>query len=746
MKGKILNWKKCLWLLYGIGILAALCIIGSSFLKEKFHAEETVNEQFQEVSETRTIGSIYHLNRGIYRVTVDYKAGTTNHYIFADSLSDSSRIGCDRLLLERAKERESFLVWVSGNVEDFSVMSEYTGVGDFSISHIAIDETELENKHDLFCTILAAAVLFFLLKLGMNGFFNRERILISAGLVMIVLLASVPLFFHGVYLGHDGGFHLNRIEGVWQGLDSGQLPVRIQPNWLHGYGYAISICYGDILLYIPAVLRLVGFPVQDAYEWFVLFVNAATAIVSYVCWKKIFRSRKAALLGSFLYTLSIYRLANVYTRSAVGEYCAMIFLPLIVYGFWCILGEEAKEKKKSWIPLMIGFSGLLQTHILSCEMAGLFSAFVCLLFIRRVLKKENMLALLKAVVGTLLVNAWFLVPFVDYMLRENMKINTEVISGEPIQKLGATLEQLFRILMHGTGIPMKAFMGQERYPWSIGLGLQIALVLGLIVWIRYGKKTAKAKQTGMFLLLSVFALMGATRYFPWDFLISSGLGFLASIQFPWRFLGIAVTLLCTGTCSSFCVLEVIEKKKAARGCAALIIVASAVSGSYMIQTYMDTAKVYEDYEQRDATYEVANGEFMPSDIIFSEEAFHPLEPVAADMDIMSFEKDYNRIVVSCKNNRSEENILQIPLLLYRGYQAYDVNTKERFPMLRTESGMTGIGLPSNYQGTLCMRFREPVLWRMADFISAAVLLVFVTWQIWQKYMEKVGRKEKLLGI
>ena len=82
------------------------------------------------------------------------------------------KTGCDRLLLERAKEQEAFQVWVSGEVEDFRVLSEYAGVGDYSISRMTLRETGLGMWHDLFLILLAAAAVFFLLKLSLEGFFK----------------------------------------------------------------------------------------------------------------------------------------------------------------------------------------------------------------------------------------------------------------------------------------------------------------------------------------------------------------------------------------------------------------------------------------------------------------------------------------------------------------------------------------------------------------------------------------------
>lgn len=741
-KEKDFNWKKCLWLLYGIGVLAALCIIGSSFLKEKFHAEETVNEQFQEESETRTIGSAYHLNRGVYRVTIDYKAETTNHYIFADSLSESSKIGCDRLILERAKEQESFLVWVSGEVEDFQVMCEYKGAGELFIIHVSIYETRFGKLHDLFYGVLFVIVLFGILNLmRTKAYFHKKQLVIIVCLAIITILSSVPLFVKGIYIGHDSGFHLNRIEGVWQGLASGQFPVRIQPNWLHGYGYGVSVCYGDIFLYIPAVLRLLGFSVQEAYEWFVFLINGITAIVSYFCWKKMTGDDKAALAGSFLYTLSVYRMVNLYVRAAVGEYCAMIFLPVILYGFWNILVKE-EQGRKNWIPLTIGFSGLLQTHILSCEMVGIVAILICLLYIKRVFKKENLIAFGKAIAGTVLINAWFLVPFLNYMLREHLKINTETFSGRAIQNTGASLKQLFGIFMPGMGSGGTG----GTMPKGIGLGLWLAVLFCGMTWLKYRRKMRETETFGYQLFLAGIALICATKYFPWDFLIQLGLSFFASLQFPWRFLGIAIAFLCGAISCCAHMLSKVQKKRELNVCLAIIIGAASLSSGYTMLTFMENGDLTSCYEQRDAPYYVSGGEYLPSDIEFSENAFHPLEPLASNMEISRYEKKYNRVVVDCKNLLEEENILQVPILLYYGYQAYDIRTKERFPMLRTELGMTGIGLPANYQGTIHMKFQEPVLWTMANLISAAVLLFFVAWQIWQKYMKKVGRKEKLPGI
>lgn len=78
--------KKIIWLSYGIILLTLLGISSSSFFRESFQAEEAVEIEFEEGDpEVRQISKSFRLSRGVYRIMVDYEAGTSNNYIFAES-------------------------------------------------------------------------------------------------------------------------------------------------------------------------------------------------------------------------------------------------------------------------------------------------------------------------------------------------------------------------------------------------------------------------------------------------------------------------------------------------------------------------------------------------------------------------------------------------------------------------------------------------------------------------------------
>lgn len=205
---------------------------------------------------------------------------------------------------------------------------------------------------------IAAVVLI----LGLAGWrmrgFNRQGeeekgvgIFIFCVLLGVTVLASYPLFYGMTGPGHDLNFHLYRIEGIKDGLLSGQFPVRLHPTHNHGYGYISSSLYPELFLYFPALLRLLGASPVAAYHIFVFSINGMTAWIMYVCAKGMARSRYAGLLASVLYTLSTWRAVNLYHRAAVGEALAMLFFPLLLYGLYLLLAGDCR---KWWVLAQIG--------------------------------------------------------------------------------------------------------------------------------------------------------------------------------------------------------------------------------------------------------------------------------------------------------------------------------------------------------------------------------------------------------
>ena len=337
--------------------------------------------------------------------------------------------------------------------------------------------------------------------------------------IWLLFFVSIPLFA-GFLDGNDTRFHLMRIEGITEGLRMGQFPVKIQPAWYEGFGYGCSVFYGDLFLYIPAFLHLIGVSLQASYQFYIFLVQAATIAASAYSFYRIFQNCFIAVFGTTLYTLAIYRLRNLFVRGALGEYTAMVFLPLLAYALVLLLKKDS-EKKELWkgtLLLALGMTGILQCHLLSAEIVCIMLALICLIYIRRILKAEVFGAFVKAVCLAAALNLGFLVPFADYMVTG--KFNVNAINGgwrveQNIQECGAYISQLAGIFYRADSkIPTQEMGG-------IGLNLIAALVVFFLFLFLLKKEKKNSfcwKLARISCLASVLSVFMSTSYFPWEVL------------------------------------------------------------------------------------------------------------------------------------------------------------------------------------------------------------------------------------
>lgn len=339
--------------------------------------------------------------------------------------------------------------------------------------------------------------------------------------------------------------------------------------------------YGDAFLYFPAVLRLLGFSVQASYKFLVAFINLGTVLISYYSFRKMFSDEKIALLGCLAYTLAPYRLMDLYTRASVGEYCAMMVLPLILCGFYMVFLDSRKENWwKHAVLIAFGLTGAIQSHVLTVLLVGIIVILACLILIKRVFRKYVFRSLATAAVLTVLLNLCFIVPFLDFY-GEDIMINSPEWSGAPqgsFQAGGIFPIQLFALFQRATGSAWPATAGISTEP-AFGIGILMTIGLGLFLYLlcihgqacRHDRNYIPAILCAIFGCLSLYM---ATCYFPWDALTALGSGvrkIVLTLQFPWRMLAIATILMAFVLCYSFHIA-----KKALGHCHNYLVVGSLI--------------------------------------------------------------------------------------------------------------------------------------------------------------------------
>mgnify|MGYP004538005047 FL=1 len=697
-------------------------------------------EPAEEESILRT--SQLRLSTGHYKIEADYNFVPTQNKDEQESHAGVYFMADDAMVV--TGERELFAV---GRTHDTVVLNvrytnktirlvAYDGGGVFTLGKVTIQQDRVYAWVRVLGWLLAAFFLDLLLflflptsPLAIRNADLRGCLFLLGG---AVLLASMPVLMQGVGIfGDDIHFHLSRIDAIAQGLKAGQFPVRIYSQAKNGYGYAPSLFYGELCLYFPAVLRTLGVSVQLSYHLYVLAVQMLTAGIAFYSFRQMFSHNKTALLGSVLYLLNPYRLQNLYWRAAVGEYTAMAFLPLIPAALCLLYGKKEPTKKQAGVActeMVIAFGMLLQTHMISLEIMVLATAVFCLFHLRRTCSRCVLFVWLKSVAIVLLLNLWFLLPFLEIMgsgIYGGMYGGTTMNAGRMIQRLGYTIPELFT---------------WNTYSKNIGIELIIGCMVFLWVWIGHDEEIPHREQkiglwsTG----IGLAACWASTNTFPWGLvgaLPGKISGILLAIQFPWRYLTLAAILL---TLATLCAVSLLRPKKLARLLAVLLLSASLLGVGFFYREYLPSESgeyvgdsgelIYVDHLVTNVAW-YYDKLYLPIGAKETRDGF-VIEKKATTAEVEQIEKTENGVILQYTAGMGEDGIIELPLLYYPVY-----GIKEGAGTLfKTENGMLGIQVPADSSGTIRVAVQEPLRWRLVELVSAVTVLV------WSGSMKKKRRK------
>lgn len=570
----------------------------------------------------------------------------------------------------------------------------------------------------LFVIILADIGLWLYGRRDRIPFLKQEReVLVSLGIIAFV--SSIPLMVDYLMIEqHDILFHLFRIEGIANGLSAGEFPVRIQSQWLNGHGYPVSVMYGDAFLYIPALFRIMGFDAQISYKAFVVFVNIATAGSSFFCFSKIGKDKRIGVIASAVYTLNLFRLTEIYTRAAVGEYTAMVFYPIVLYGLWYIFTKQQEEIRESgiWLVLGFGYLGILLSHLISCETIGLFTVLVCLLQIKKVVQKERFFALFKAFLFLIAGGLWFVVPMLDYM---GLGLRAAKAGGGQIQETGLFWAQFFINRYHVGGSVQNTASGiKGEMPSTLGLIFLVILFAAIFLISCRNKAFQEKKQFKLCFILTGIFMWLCTKDFPYDWIAKQakiGRLLVRSLQFPMRFLAI-LSLLCTW----MLVLVLMQNKTDVLKKGLFEVFVAVILLSESVTFMSEVLNSFEAEVIKDgrviSSFTVEGGEYLYAGAD-TNDYVDEITEIGDGVAIESAEKGSLRLELRVTNSSSEEQTLELPLINYKGYQAVDTDTGKRLYLSDGSSHRINLHLPSEYSGNILVKFVAPWYWRAAEIIS-----------------------------
>lgn len=669
-----------------------------------------------EKGQAATLTSPYlTIPKGTYTLEVEYESEQNENFEMTAYENMHVFLHGGNLILNAGRNVARTDFELDQGLDNVLISMTSSGKGMVCLNDIRI----VQNRNDIGQACAVLGIVFLLLDLfwvQWNVWRWKKEFLF--GFYGILLFASLPLMIPGIYIGMDIRFHYMRLEGLWRELASGHFPVRVQSAWFSGFGYPVSLYYGDFLLYPAAILRMMGMPLVKAYKFHLFMVNYLTVLSSAICFRRITRSDWKSLVLTCIYVLANYRLFDVYTRAGIGEMSGFIFYPIIALGMYetiCTKRFSFADALKNGSYLAVGVSGIICSHMLSGEITIVVLSIACVLYLRELWSKQGIKTLCVGAVLSLLLSAFFVIPFLSMYQEIKVQINGSLTggNGQMIQQLGAYWGQYFAFTEKIFGYSVEET--KVRFALTPGASLMCVFIAGIYVLFLGTKKERIALARPM--VLAFLTLWLSSDRFPWNALaLRTKIGrIMAQIQFPWRYLCPALILL-TIIMIVLYQQETFDRisKPVSIG---LVILSLFFTCDYLSQ-YLSNADISNAWDMGEINNGAAmNFEYWRQDV--DGERLVPRIQTTDGVTAGILEQRGIQTVLEC--TAESDGTIVLPQISYGHMQAKD-STGAYLETGENENHQVMITVPKGFAGQIVCDYQEPILWVVGNGVSLVALI------------------------
>lgn len=363
--------------------------------------------------------------------------------------------------------------------------------------------------------------------------FGKSKHKVSIAIVAVFIIAQILPFVmqQGLIQGIDTRAHMMRIEGVYYGLQDGQYPVVVNPEWNNSYGQ-IGVLYPDIFLYVPAVFRLLRMSQLGVAKLFMMIVITASGIIAYGSARTIFKRNWQIIVMCIGILFGNMRMHDMLIGGKFGgSLLAEMFYPLVVAG----MIELFFRNRKKWYLLAYGLAGVFCCHVTSATVACIMVVIMSLVSISALKDKSVTAGIGKAVLLFLGLIFGTVACFLKFFFSD---------WGQDQLQWRDFLSTLWSV---------KNPFADNR--WTSVLVVFI-LCLGLIIyiWKCNGKEFFQNSFVFQLFITATILLWMSTVYFPWNVLckLSVFRYYTNMLQSGNRFLSLAGCMFCV------CIPELLE--------------------------------------------------------------------------------------------------------------------------------------------------------------------------------------------
>lgn len=349
--------------------------------------------------------------------------------------------------------------------------------------------------------------------------------------LIVVLLITIPAFSvllqKGYFSMHDDLQSMRQLE-LDKCFHDGQFPCRWVLDMGYGYGYPLFNYYPPLPYLVGQVFRFVGFAYIDVVKLVGITGFVTTAVFMYLLGRKLW-GEYGGVMASVLYTYAPYHSVDFYVRGAMNEFWAMAFYPAALLTSLNLI--QTGERK--WMVLTaLSVAAIMLSHN---PMLLIFAPVMltwCIFFVIKLKRWKAVWTLALAAICSLGLAAFFTLP----VLIESKYVSLWTLTSGYFNYLAHFLNwrQIFVNINWGYGSSV------------LGPNDTMSFAIGYLHWIvpillLPGLLFKKIHQHWPLILLLLF-FIGISLFMThsksteiWKILTP-----LEFLQFPWRFLTVAV--------------------------------------------------------------------------------------------------------------------------------------------------------------------------------------------------------------
>ena len=548
-------------------------------------------------------------------------------------------------------------------------------------------------------------------------------------IILFSCLICLPLIKLPLTSLNEFSIHYNRGIAIKEVLAKGIFPPLINPRYANGFGYALNVFYGPITTYFPILFSFIVGSVSAGLKLYTLITVILSGIFMYNFTYFITKDKKTSLIASIFYIVVPYKYLNIYSRNAVGEYTATMFLPLLFHGLYslinyCKSGDKSINKN---YYIIIAAIGLVLSHTITTIYAILFVILTILINYKVLANKKFWLFIFIDIIVILVVTSFYTVTLIEYKHTTSYTIfNKDIMkfTGNKVAGRGNSL--LDWIIVNP---------GYEKLEYNIWL-LSIPFLMTIFTRKIINEENKKIYYT--FIIFTLISLFMTTKYFPWKYTPT----FLNVIQFPWRMHSFAIFF--ASVIAAINLVSLFKTKNIEKNCTAALLI--GILGIILLYDHayiplnqnLISDKMYEEYKDKISIFGI-NREYLPEKAKKNEQYIESrLENaiiITGDVKIIDEQKEGLNYKAKIENI-TENNLIELPFIFYPGYDIR--NNGNTIDYYETDNGFIGITAKEN--GEIEVKYKGTKLEHISYVITLiGVILLLVEIVIEKKIFNKKER-------